>query len=348
MDAAVLHHPEPTGQRPRLLPVFLPHAGCPAADAARPKGRCLFCDQQAQSGQTRRSLADHLASLARSLDELAGRGGGPVDLGFYGGAFTALPDGWPERFLALAAAYRERGIVGGVRCSTRPDVCDPALLARLRGLGLDMVELGVQSFSAAALAACHRGHGPDAARAGCRAVRSAGLRLGVHLMPGLPGGSVQDLLADADACADLGAEAVRLHPCLVLAGTPLARLRESGGYAPWPLAKALAACGLTTLRLWRAGVRVARLGLAAEDSLLRAILAGPWHPAFGQRARSRALFLHLAGAWQAAGRPRGAFLVPKRHLPDVIGWRRETAPRYARLGLTPRPHDETFFLLPSA
>lgn len=348
MDKSAIHHPEPEGARPRLLPVFLPHAGCPAACGTTGRERCIFCDQQAQSGQAERSLEAHLAALRGELAVLERRGAAGIELGFYGGAFTALPHGWPERFLELAAEYGARGVVSGARCSTRPDACDPALLARLRDRGLLMVELGVQSFSDAALAACRRGHDAAQARQGCAAVRAVGLRLGVHLMPGLPGGSLHSLLADASECAAQGAESVRLHPCLVLARTPLARLWQDGGYRPWPLEKALAACGLTVLRLWRAGVRVARLGLASEASLLGAVLDGPWHPAFGQRARSRALHLALVQAWETAGRPRGDLLVPARHLPDVIGWRREMVRRYARLGLTPKKHDATFFLLPGS
>lgn len=347
MNILELSHPEPETHRPRLLPVFLPHAGCPAGEEeGTSRERCIFCDQKAQSGQLPRTLEENLSLLRDSLEALERLGGQPMDLGFYGGAFTSLPEGWPERFLALTAEYRTKGVVQEVRCSARPDACDPALLTRLRELGLSMVELGVQSFSDASLAACRRGHGAEAARKGSAAVRAAGLRLGLHLMPGLPGACVRSLLADVEECVSLRPESVRLHPCLVLKGTPLARLHEEGGYRPWPLEKTLAACGLAVLRLWRAGIVVARLGLAAEDSLLEAIVDGPWHPAFGQRVRSRALYLWIAEAWMTAGRPRGPLLVPSRRLPEIIGWRREMAPRYARLGLTPQAQAENFFLLP--
>lgn len=347
MNTQALPCPEPETHRPRLLPVFLPHAGCPAAGTdATARERCVFCDQQAQSGHSARTLEEHFTLLRDSLEALRRLGGQPVDLGFYGGAFTNLPSGWPERFLALAAEYRAKGAVREVRCSARPDACDPGLLARLGELGLSMVELGVQSFSDASLAACRRGHDAEAARKGCAAVRAAGLRLGLHLMPGLPEGSVRSLLADVEECASLRPESVRLHPCLVLKGTPLARLHKEGRYQPWPLDKALAACGLAVLRLWRTGIVVARLGLAAENSLLEAIADGPWHPAFGQRVRSRALYLWIAEGWKKAGRPRGPLLVPARRLPEIIGWQREMAPRYARLGLTPQAQAENFFLLP--
>jgi len=174
MDMLTLLSPEPHVYRPRLLPVFLPHAGCPAGVDPAARERCIFCDQRAQTGHGERSLEEHHDALRHALEALARLGGPPTDVGFYGGAFTSLPLGWPERFLALAAAYRERGVVGEARCSARPDACEPELLERLRGLGLSMVELGVQSFSGEALDACRRGHGAAEARQGCAAVRAAG------------------------------------------------------------------------------------------------------------------------------------------------------------------------------
>ncbi|WP_236615068.1 radical SAM protein [Desulfovibrio sp. X2] len=342
-----------------LLPVFLPHAGCPA----RGEERCVFCDQRIQTGCGEAGcgadggveepggaeLAAALDALRSTLAQRMEQGAPPVEVGFYGGTFTALPGDWPERFVRLAAGFREQGAVVAVRCSTRPDACAPGLLARLAGLGLETVEVGVQSFSDEALAACRRGYDGETAVAGCRAVRAAGLRLGVHLMPGLPCGSLRGFLSDAARCVELRAHSVRLHPCLALSGTPLARMHARGAFTPWPLAKALAACGTAVARLWEADVRVIRLGLTPEPALLAAIAAGPWHPAFGQRVRGRALYLHVASRVAAhvrAGLPRpDTLLVPSRHLADVIGWRRETAPRYAGLGLSVREHAENFFLL---
>ena len=45
----------------------------------------------------------------------------PIELAFYGGTFTALPERLQMECLALAMQAKEKGIVCRVRCSTRPD-----------------------------------------------------------------------------------------------------------------------------------------------------------------------------------------------------------------------------------
>ncbi len=340
MKEARFPHPSPVLGRPRLLPVFLPHAGCPDG------GVCVFCDQRAQTGRHGlESLDARYTALERDLASLAEQDAGPLEIGFYGGSFTALPGEWPERFLTLAGRFRERGLIADVRCSTRPDACDPARLASLRAMGLSLVELGIQSFADEALDACRRGYDSATAEVGCRAVTGAGLALGVQLMPGLPGGDLASFLADVDRTATLGAAVARLHPCLVLANTPLAQRFAAGTYRPWSLDKALVACGMAVQRLWQAGTAVIRLGLSPEPSLLAAVKAGPWHPAFGQRVKSRALLMHVTARHLELGGGPGELLVPRRHLSEIYGWKSETRQRHERLGLCIRVHDESFFLL---
>lgn len=330
-------HPRPERAPAKVLPVFLPQQGCP--------GRCAFCAQPAASGQSARPLETAYDALARQLASLLAtrKPDSPaVDIGFYGGTFTLLPGRWPERFLELAADYRERGLLAAARCSTRPDALDPDRLAGLKALGLDMVELGVQSFDDEVLQAASRGHDGTQARDGCRAVRQAGLRLGIQLMAGLPGQGPAVFARDVALAATLEPEMVRLHPALVLAGTPLAARWSAGAFSPWSMGRTLAALAPALLRLWAAGIRAGRVGLAPEETLQRAILAGPWHPALGQRAASLALYLHLRRQLPRPW-PGGTLLHPRRFQSDVRGHGGEMLPRLARLGLAPRPWDEPYF-----
>lgn len=334
-------HPRPRrGSVRGIMPVFLPHHGC--------SGRCRFCSQRLQTGLDRRPLTEHHAQLADELERLWRADAAPLEIGFYGATFTALPEPWPERFVALAASYMKRGLIARIRCSTRPDACDFSLLAKLRDLGLAQVEIGVQSFDAEALARSGRGHGPAEALAGCRAVREAGLSLGLHLMPGLPGQSGAAFLRDIDTAASLEPESVRLHPCLVLAGTPLADDLAAGKYRPWGLERTINLLALALLRLWSRSVDVIRLGVAPEEAFVTSILAGPWHAALGQRAMSLALHLHIRSRAAALGRPPKRLSLPRRYVSDVRGWRGELLPAWRRLGLGPEKliaWDREFFLL---
>lgn len=327
----IFPHPAPPRPATRLVPVFLPFAGCP--------GRCVYCAQPLATGvaETPDLLERAFAELCQRLEQAAVRGDGPCELGFFGGTFTALPGDWAERFLDLAAAFRGRGLIRAVRCSTRPDRADPAALTRFKGLGLDLVELGVQSFDPACLAASGRGYGQDQALAACAAVRAAGLGLGVQLLPGLPGMPPDPdgpLARDLDAVLAIRPDAVRLYPCVVLPGTRLARDWAAGNFQPWSTAEAAELLGRALLALWSEGIPVIRVGLAPEPGLADQVLAGPWHPALGQMASSRALFAFIRGQMAGLGRRPRRLLVPWRRLSDILGHGREMLPAWEALGLS--------------
>jgi histone acetyltransferase (RNA polymerase elongator complex component) len=319
-------HPEPLPATARIWPVFLPFAGCPY--------RCVFCAQDKQTGRGHADLAAILDGLEADLDSVFDQGRGPYELAFYGGTFTALPAPWPERFLDLAARFKERGLISRVRCSTRPDCVAPDSLGHLAALGLDMVELGIQSFDDEALRASGRGYPGETARAACAMVRDSGLALGVQLLPGLPGDRPGMFQADVRTAAGLKPETARLYPCLVVRGTPLAELWERGGYEPWTTDRAVRELAEALPVLWAEGVRVIRLGLAPEPTLDQNVLAGPHHPALGQSARALALFEVIkTKVRELGGRP--AFLeVPRRYSGEFFGHARELAPAYFELGFT--------------
>lgn len=320
-------HPEPAGRAGRVVPVFIPFAGCP--------GRCVYCAQDLSTGAGRASLEQIFENCRGMLEGLAANPGPARELAFYGGTFTSLPDGWPARFLDLAGACKERGVISRVRCSTRPDAVDAGMLAQMKKIGLDMVELGVQSFDARVLRASGRNYGPEEIRAGIDAVRSAGLALGVQLLPGLPLMDAEIFEGDVAETAASRPECARLYPCVVIEGTALARMWRAGQYLPWDLRETAEFLGAAVRRLWLADVSVIRVGLAPEPALDSAVLAGPVHPALGQLARSRALRLHIAEKIRELGRKPRRFEVPRRWISDIKGHKGEMLAAYESIGLAP-------------
>lgn len=313
--------PEPPRSKRRLLPVFLPFAGCP--------GRCVFCDQHAQTGLEGLSLEKTLVELRGRLDGEKG----PYALGFFGGTFTGLDTVWQDRFLDLASEFAGPETLAHVRISTRPDRIDPETLARLRAKGVDMVEIGVQSFASEVLEASGRGYDAQVAAEACAMVREAGLELGVQLLPGLPGHDARLWREDVRRTLALAPDVVRIYPCVVVGGTGLAEMYRRGEYAPWSLDTAVDECGRALLEFWKKGVRVIRLGLAGEQGLLERLLAGPWHPAFGNMVRSKALGLFLEERLSGQpGRVKRIFL-PARCGGELWGHGRAGAPALARLGI---------------
>jgi len=193
---------------------------------------------------------------------------------------------------------------------------------RLARGGVSTVELGCQSFDAAVLARCQRGHGPEAAAVAVSALREAGLSVGLQLMPGLPGGDRNEAIRSLEAALALAPDFIRLYPTVVPQGTLLAEWYDSGNYRPLALDEAVDWCAEMLWRCRRAGMPVARLGLQSTAALDSGsvLVAGPYHPAFGQLVRSRLWWSALSRWTQLTGETRVE--VAAADLSDALGHRR--------------------------
>ncbi|MFW5791116.1 MAG: elongator complex protein 3 [Desulfohalobiaceae bacterium] len=335
----VFFHPEPGGVSRRIYPVFLPFLGCPK--------RCIYCDQNAQTG-SRQTLTDIFDTLLAQLERFRDTHSFGWEIGFFGGTFTALPGNWSRRFVDLASSFKSCGVVSAIRCSTRPDALDPVQLEELAHAGLDLVEVGVQSFDSRVLELSDRGYDEAKAVAGCRSVVEAGLGLGIQLLPGLPGHDPRSWHQDILQVLALAPDCVRIYPCLVLQGTPLARAWKEGSYVPWSLDRTIEALVPGVRSLWKQGIPVVRMGLPPEPGLVKNILAGPWHPALGGMVKSRILLEDVSGHCGTLGPGPKQLFHPRRHQGELWGHRGELKARYAALGLPPervRPWEHPGFLL---
>jgi len=311
-----------------VLPVFLPFAGCPT--------RCVFCAQDKQTGVEAFEMADEglaraLDALCVTLEERAAGNAEAVEVAFFGGTFTAQPENIQEACFARLRPWRERGLVAAVRCSTRPDAVSAGRLARLKEMGLDAVELGVQSFSSRALSEARRGYTREQATDACALVREAGLALGVQLMPGMPGVDAAAFQADMAQALAAGAAFLRLYPCLVVEGTELARTWRAGAYAPWSLEQTVQELARALLTAGKAGVPVIRMGLSLGGSFAPHILAGPAHPALGAVVQAEALYHYIYDL--VAGRRVATLRLPRNCQGFFWGERGKMRERWSALGL---------------
>lgn len=262
-----------SGARQAILPFFIPMQGC--------ANRCVYCDQHSISGQAAAPSPADVTAAA-----LAYRGSRPAQLAFYGGSFTALPRQVQGEYLRAAQPALQRGLIDSLRVSTRPDAVDQEALALLAAGGVTTVELGIQSFDAAVLAQSGRAYSPGEAEQACVLVHEAGLTLGIQLMTGLPGDNRGISLFSTQKSCALRPAFMRIYPTLVLRGTPLAADYARGLYRPQELPEAATLAGDMLALALEAGIKVIRLGLNPSASLEEALLAGPYHPAFGQMARN--------------------------------------------------------------
>jgi len=248
------------------------------------------------------------------------------ELAFYGGTFTGLKKARMEALLKAVAPYLKNGVVQSIRISTRPDSLDAERLALLKAYGVATVELGAQSMDDRVLALSQRGHTAKDTTSAVQLLKNNGFKVGIQLMPGLPGDSKEGFLTTIEKVLTLKPNMARLYPALVIKGTGLARLYGEGAYRPFPLKEAVAPVVESVLLLERNGIPVIRVGLMNSPSLSKkgCILSGPWHPAFGFLVRSA---IHIKGIipdLPAPGRVREINIyAPMREIPLVRGYKNQ-------------------------
>ena len=271
--------------RHKNVAIFVPHAGCPH--------QCAFCNQRHIAGTGRLPTAkDVTAACEAALSTLPSDA--TAQIAFFGGSFTAIARDDMECLLKAAAPFVKSGAFDGIRVSTRPDAVDDEVLHLLRSYGVTTVELGAQSMDDEVLIRCGRGHTAEQVRQAAACIKNAGLALGLQMMTGLPGDTDEGALYTARELAALAPREVRVYPTLVMADTPLETAYRQGLYRPQTVEEAIALCArLLTFFEEERGIPVIRLGLHAEDEMMRHCVAGPWHPAFREVCESR-LFLQKA------------------------------------------------------
>ncbi len=310
----------------RIWPIFIPFAAC--------KVRCIFCAQDAQTGQsTKFSLKallqkawQEIANHQRKFDKPR-----KLELAFYGGTFTALPFDEQKDCLDLIQDLISRGWVDKARCSTRPDACEIDHLNFLAKNGLCHIELGIQSFNEASLNACSRGYSMEIALKACDIVQKSACSLGIQLMPGMPELNTKFFLQDVDMSLSFLPKTLRLYPCLVLESTKLASLWQEGSFMPWDLKETVTALSKATLKAWEQGVPIIRFGLAYSPTMN--ILAGPQHKALGSMVMGEVLIMQVEEIVHKEGKKAKALHLPLKTKGFWRGHKGALLERWQALGI---------------
>ena len=263
------------------IPVFIPHMGCPHA--------CVFCDQKRISGTLSFQSPERVKNILEESFSTVGEND-DIEIAFFGGSFTGIPEQEMIAYLELAQPYLKDGRASGIRLSTRPDTIDPHILDILKKYCVTVIELGVQSLDPEVLLQSQRGHSIEDVVSACSLIREYGITLGIQTMLGLPADSYEKALKTAKDVIELKPDMVRIYPTLVIKDTLLEEYYLTGRFIPLSLEEAVEWC-TDILPLYReAGITVLRIGLQDSDTLEGSIVAGPYHPAFGELVESRILY----------------------------------------------------------
>ena len=251
-----------------IIPIFISHRGCP--------NDCVFCNQKkitAREGDV--SPEDVRNTIEQWLTTL--QGVETVEVSFYGGSFTGIPMDQQKAFLEVAKEYKDSGRIDAIHLSTRPDYITVPILDNLKAYSVDVIELGVQSFSDRVLELSGRGHDVACVYEACDLIKSYGFTLGIQLMIGLPGDTDGTAEYSARETVKIDPALARLYPTVTIMGTELYSMMERGEYSPLSLENAVHRTCIMYEILEDAGINIIRVGLKASEIMEQEI---GFHPAF--------------------------------------------------------------------
>lgn len=206
---------------------------CPNRKGGRTTAGCVYCDVEG----SRAPYLDREENLSRQIsgavDFLARRYDAKA-FSLYFQAYSGTHGSTAELrriYNAGLSQYDFRELI----VATRPD-CVDAQRADLLSSYLDKVddvwvELGLQSPNDETLARIGRGHDLAAFERAFHLLRSRGIKVGVHLLFGLPGEGLSDVRYSAEYIDRLAPDGVKIHNLRIVNDTPLFRLACKGEVA---------------------------------------------------------------------------------------------------------------------
>lgn len=262
----------------KIIPIFVPHRGCPHD--------CIFCNQTKITGVetevTKESAREIIESYLETIDKK-----NSIEIAFFGGSFTAIDINVQKELLSIAKEYVDKGDVQDIRLSTRPDCISEEILTMLKEYRVSIIELGVQSLDEDVLRESIRGHKAQEVYKSAKLIKDFGITLGLQMMIGLPTDNFEKCMYTAKEFLKMEPDCVRIYPTLVVKDTGLENLLNTNEYSPFTLEDSIFIVK-KLLVLFYNKTNVIRVGLqSSEDIQLgKAILSGPYHPAFRELVES--------------------------------------------------------------
>ncbi|RDY24807.1 radical SAM protein [Romboutsia maritimum] len=263
----------------RIIPIFVPHQGCPHD--------CIFCNQKKITGVstnvTSLDVKNIIEEYLPTIDKDA-----QIEIAFFGGSFTAIDIDIQKSLLSVAKEYVDKGLIQDIRMSTRPDCIDEGILNMLKEYKVSIIELGVQSLDETVLVDSIRGHNADVVSQSAKLIQNSGIKLGLQMMVGLPSDSEYKCIKTAKKFIELNPECVRIYPTLVVKETGLEKLLDENEYKPFTLDESIKIVKKLLALFYVNNINVIRVGLQATDDIQvgKAVVAGPYHPAFRELVES--------------------------------------------------------------
>lgn len=302
-----------------IIPIFIPHKGCP--------NDCIFCNQKKITARQKAVTGKDVEEIIETwLSTLEKRNLETIEVAFFGGSFTGIPLEDQSSYLAIAKRYKDAGRIDKIHMSTRPDYINEEILDNLKKYEADTIELGVQSFDDQVLRRANRGHDSKVVYQASQLIKDYGFELGIQLMLGLPGDSLETCLYSARETVKIGPSIARLYPTIVINDTELYDQYLRGDYQPLSQEEAVFRTKEMYKILDEAGINIIRVGLKSTDVINEngEISGSTFHPAFrqlveGEIARERIEKLLEAKDFDRNQRTKVTFYSNSKTFSNMIG-----------------------------
>jgi uncharacterized protein len=225
---------EKFGERIQKLPVSIA-TDCPNRLGLKGMKTCVFCDEWGSSAYPEKQAKDLKIQLEETMALRGARYGAVSYLAYfqaYTSTFLAVKK-QRDSFETALNFPNVRGLIIG----TRPDCLSPAIFQlwnEYSARTFVSIELGVQSFEDHHLEFMRRGHSGKQSIEAIELIKAKcpNVNLGIHLIFGNPGETLNEIIETAKTCNRLGIKHVKLHNLHVLKGTPLEEAYAKGEFVP--------------------------------------------------------------------------------------------------------------------
>lgn len=196
---------------------------CPNRDGSRGTGGCTYCNNDAFNPsycQPNKSIAQQIAE-GKEFHAWRYRRATKYLAYFQAFSNTYAPLSTLKQIYAEALAVP--GVCGLV-IGTRPDCIDGQKLDYFASLAQDhyiIIEYGIESVNNKTLERINRGHSFEEAEEAILATAAKGLRVGAHMVFGLPGEHRDEMLASAYVVGKLPLTTIKFHQLQIIRGTAM-------------------------------------------------------------------------------------------------------------------------------
>ncbi|MGB2630938.1 MAG: TIGR01212 family radical SAM protein [Candidatus Omnitrophota bacterium] len=201
---------------------------CPNRDGSAGTGGCVFCSEKGFSrfAGARKTLKEQMTESAKFAKERYKAG---KFLAYFQNATnTYAPVSELKKIYDVVRDFPE---IVGLFISTRPDCVDEEKLDLIKSYSDRYevwVEYGFQTSSDKTLEMVNRGHTVARSVKAIEMTASKGIKVGVHVILGLPGESTEEMAETAKLISSLPVSGVKFHALHVLKGTELEKWLDQG------------------------------------------------------------------------------------------------------------------------